>query len=221
MPPHVQSMIAVAYVKDIGVSRGFYELLGFREHSSDKSGDSAWSVMRHGQVSVLLAMTRPPLGIPPLPMLSYLFFEDIDAVATALERAGVAVERTGHPPHALGGEARAVDPDGNTVMLGQRERSASQGPSADEGEVRFSVLREAAALVASRGGARRACEIPDQDGQRCPNQAEIKLADSLGDSAWACMTHADQILVTVPAAFIAAPDGQGIAAFVANRRSRP
>jgi hypothetical protein len=32
---------------------------------------------------------------------------------------------------------------------------------------------------------------------------DVKLADSLGDRAWVCLTHAEEILVTVPMAFIA------------------
>ncbi len=215
MTPQVQSMIAVAYVKDIDTSRAFYELLGFREHSSGREGTSAWSVVGDGEVSVLLAMTELAADLPPLPMLCYLFYEDIGAVVGALDQAGVPVTRTGHPPHALGGEVRVVDPDGNTVLLGQRERSPAQAPADDEGELRFSILREAAVLVASRGGAPRACEFTARDGRRCPTQAEVKLADSLGDSGWFCLPHAEHVLVTVPAAFIASHDDRGIASFLA------
>jgi hypothetical protein len=107
-----------------------------------------------------------------------------------------------------------LDPDGNTVLLGQRERLASRAPTEDEGLIRFSILREAAALVSARGGALQGCQVTGRDGRRCPNQAEVKLADSLGDSAWACLRHAEQILVTVPAAFIASHDYRGIAAFL-------
>ena len=217
----VQSMIAVTYIKDIDASRAFYELLGFGEHSSGKAGTSAWSVMRYEEVSVLLAMTGSAPGIPPLPMLFYFFYEDLGAVVGALGRAGVPVTRTGHPPHALGGEVKVLDPDGNTVLLGQRERPASQAPAGDEGHIRFSILREAAALVASRGGATQACEVAGPDSRHCPNQAEVKLADSLGDSAWACLMHAEQILVTVPAAFIASHDDRGIAPLLADRQPRP
>jgi catechol 2,3-dioxygenase-like lactoylglutathione lyase family enzyme len=216
MAPQVQSMIAVTYVKDIDKSRAFYELLGFREQSSGKAGTSAWLVMRCDQVAVLLAMTGQAPDIPPLPMLSYFFYEDIGAVLGALDRAGVPVTRTGHPPHALGGEAKVLDPDGNTVLLGQRERSAAQAPADDDGHIRFSILREAAALVASHGGAPQ-CDVTGQGGRRCPERAEVKLADSRGDSAWACLMHAEQILVTVPGAFIASHDGRGIAAFLAGR----
>ena len=70
--------------------------------------------------------------------------------------------------------------------------------------------------MSARGGAQYACQVTDLDGGRCPNQAEVKLADSLGDSAWVCLPHADEILVTVPAAFIASHDDRGIAVFLAG-----
>ena len=114
---------------------------------------------------------------------------------------------------------KLLDPDGNTVLLGQRERSASSAASADDEEsVQFSLLQEAATAVSARGGTPYACQVADLDDTRCPNPAEVKLADSLGDRAWVCLMHADEILVTVPAAFIAShDDDQGIAAFLAHR----
>lgn len=217
MAARVLSMIAATYVRDIAASRAFYDLLGFAEHSAGKAETSAWSVMQHDAVSVLLASTSPAPDIPPLPLLFYFFYEDLDAVAGVLETAGVPVTRTGHPPHALGGEVKVLDPDGKTVLLGQRERSASRAPAEDEGLIRFSILREAAALASVRGGAPQACQVTAPDGQRCPDQAEVKLADSLGDSVWACLGHAEQILVTVPAAFIASHDDRGIAGFLGRR----
>jgi catechol 2,3-dioxygenase-like lactoylglutathione lyase family enzyme len=209
-------MIAATYVKDIDASRAFYRLLGLCEHSSGKAEASAWSVMRHEEVSVLLASTGPGLDLPALPLLFYFFYDDIEAVVGVLEEAGVPVNRTGHPPHALGGEVKVLDPDGNTVLLGQRERSASRAPAEDEGLIRFSILREAAALVSARGGAPQACQVTGRDGGRCPGPAEVKLADSAGDSVWACLPHAEEILVTVPAAFIASHDDPGIAVFLAG-----
>ncbi len=216
MIPRVRSMIAAAYVTDIDASCAFYELLGFREHSSAKAEASAWSVMQHDGVSVLLASAGPALDIPALPLLFYFFYDDIEAVAGVLEGAGVPVVRTGHPPHALGGEVKVLDPDGNTVLLGQRDRPASRPPAGDEGLIRFSILREAAALVSARGGAPQACQVTGRDGGRCPDPAEVKLADSAGDSVWACLPHAEEILLTVPAAFIASHDDSGIAAFQAG-----
>jgi catechol 2,3-dioxygenase-like lactoylglutathione lyase family enzyme len=125
-------MVAVTYVRDIGASRAFYELLGFREHSSGRADTSAWLALHRDGHYVLLASTRPPLDIPRLPLLFYFFFEDLDPVLGALGAARVEVAHMGHPPHALGGEVKLLDPDGNTVLLGQRERSASQPPAADD-----------------------------------------------------------------------------------------
>ena len=142
MIPRARSMIAATYVSDIDASRAFYRLLGFCEHSSGKAEASAWSVMQHEGVSVLLASTGPALDIPALPLLFYFFYDDVEAVVGVLEEAGVPVMRTGHPPHALGGEVKVLDPDGNTVLLGQRERSASRAPADDEGLLRFDILRK-------------------------------------------------------------------------------
>jgi catechol 2,3-dioxygenase-like lactoylglutathione lyase family enzyme len=218
MPPDAPSMVAATYVKDIDASRAFYELLGFAEVSAGRAETSAWTYMQLGGLFVLLASTTPPLEIPRLPLLFYFFYADLDAVVAVLDVAGVQLTRTGHPPHALGGEVKVLDPDGNTVLLGQRERSASQPPAAgDEGLLQFSLLKEAAAVVAARGGTSRACQVPGSNGGSCPRKADVKLADSLGDMAWVCLVHAEEILVTVPTAFIASQGDRGIAAFIATR----
>jgi predicted enzyme related to lactoylglutathione lyase len=218
MTPAARSMVAATYVRDIETSRVFYELLGFSEHSVGRAATSGWLALQQNGLLVLLASTRPPLDVPQLPLLFYFFYDDVDAVVAVLSAAGVAVTRTGHPPHALGGEVKVADPDGNTVLLGQRDRSASQAPApADDIPVRFSLLREAATLAAAHGGTGYRCQVGDQQGDPCPNQAEVKLADALGDAAWVCLTHADDILMTVPAAFIASQEGRGIAAFLSGR----
>jgi catechol 2,3-dioxygenase-like lactoylglutathione lyase family enzyme len=220
MTPAVQSMVAATYVRDIERSRGFYELLGFAEQSAGRAETSAWSALYHGEHSVLLASTQPPIEIPPLPLLFYFYFEDLDAVLGVLGKAGVEITHVGHPPHALGGEVKVVDPDGNTVLLGQRDRSASQSPADDDDEdsPRFSLLKEAAALVAAQGGTTATCQVTSRRGGPCPRKADVKLADSAGDTVWVCLPHADEILVTVPGAFIASEDDQGIAGFLSRRR---
>jgi catechol 2,3-dioxygenase-like lactoylglutathione lyase family enzyme len=219
MTPVVKSMFAATYVRDIDAARAFYQLLGFHEQLSGRADTSAWSVMQHGELSVLLAYTRPPLDIPRLPLLFYFYYEDLDSVVGGLGMAHVEVTRTGYPPHALGGEVKVLDPDGNTVLLGQRERSASTAPAAQEDtSARFSLLKEAAAVVSARGGTSAACQVHTFDHQPCRSQADVKLADTGGDVAWVCLSHADEILVTVPSAFIASQEDPGIAAFLARRR---
>jgi catechol 2,3-dioxygenase-like lactoylglutathione lyase family enzyme len=221
MAPVLRSMVAATYVTDIDTSRAFYELLGFREHSAGKAATSAWLSLHLGRHRVLLASTRPPLDIPPLPLLFYFFFDDLDAVLGTLTAAGVPADRMGSPPHALGGEAKVLDPDGNTVLLGQEHRSASQSaPAGGEAASHFSLLKEAAALVAARGGTTATCQVTGMDGATCPNRAEVKLADIAGHTVWACLGHADEILVTVPGAFLASQDDPGIAGFLRSRHPR-
>jgi predicted enzyme related to lactoylglutathione lyase len=218
----VQSMIAVTYVRDIDSARAFYELLGFREQSAGRAETSAWSALHQGDLSVLLAYTRPPLEIAPLPLMFYFFCHDLDAIVAGLGTAGVEVTRTGHPPHATGGEVKVLDPDGNTILIGQQERSASpegtEGTEEAEATVRFSLLKEAAAAVSAQGGATVGCQVPASGGTPCPDKAEVKLADSGGDVAWACLAHAEEILITVPAAFIASRGEPGLANFLSHRQ---
>jgi hypothetical protein len=107
------------------------------------------------------------------------------------------------------------------VLIGQRERSVSQPPlREDEAKSRFSLLREAAAIVSASGGIKTRCQVSDPDGTPCAKQTEVRLADPRGDSAWVCLDHADEILVTVRGVFIASMDEAGIANFLAQRGAR-
>jgi catechol 2,3-dioxygenase-like lactoylglutathione lyase family enzyme len=212
-------MVSVTYVRDIDASRAFYELLGFREYSTGRAETSAWTSLEHNGLYVLLASTMPPLDLPQLPLLFYFFYDDLEALVGTLDVAGVQTTRTGHPPHALGGEVKVRDPDGNTLLLGQRERSASQAPdAADDASLRFSLLRESAAAVSARGGTVHPCQVGLPHGTPCRSKAEVKLADSRGDVAWVCLPHAEEILVTVPTAFIASQDDRGISEFLSAHR---
>ena len=218
MLPVVQSMVAVTYVRDIDASRAFYGLLGFREQRAGEAQKSAWLALHSGHQRLLLTATRPPLDIPRLPLAFYFFYADLEGVLAVLEASGTAVTRLGHAPHALGGEAKVIDPDGNTVLLGQPARSAARPAADDEEESRFSLLREAAALVEATGGITSACQATESGAQPCSRQAEVRMADNTGSAIWVCMVHAEEILVMVPGAFVAADQDHGIAAYLARRR---
>lgn len=218
MAPAVLEMVAATYVRDIDASRRFYGLLGFGERSTGKGETSAWSALHHGDHMMLLASTTPPLEIPRLPLLFYFYFDDVDAAIEQVRAGGVKIVHMGFPPHAEGGEAKLVDPDGNTVLLGQRKRSTQQPPAQDDASPHFSLLKEAAAVAAPRGRGMPVCQVTDIDGNACGLQATVKLADSAGDSLWACLDHADEILVTVRGAFIASQAEEGIAGYLSRRR---
>lgn len=215
-PAALQDLIAATYVRDIPLSRSFYELLGFSERRSGSAPTSAWSVLGSDGYLLLLVSTRPPLPVPALPLLFDFFFADLEIVTRRLAAAGVRYEHRGHPEHALGGEVRVSDPDGNTVLLSQRAASSSAGTPDDTTAVPFSLLREAAAAVSAQDLDKVRCEAAGSGGAPCRETAEVKLADSGGDAAWVCLTHAEEILISVPAAFIASLDDRGIAAFLAR-----
>jgi len=218
MTPAVLGMVAATYVRDIEASRSFYQLLGFRERSSGNAAASAWSALQHGEYQVLLASTWPPLDVPPLPLLFCLCFDDLDAVIGALREGGFDVLGTGSPWPLPGGEAQVRDPDGNAVLLGGRERPATRPPAGNEDACApFSLLAEAAAMAAG-GGGWATCQVRDVDGKRCSQPGVLKLADSAGDSVWACLDHADEILVTVRGAFLASQAGDGVASYRSSRR---
>ncbi len=89
MKPVLRRMDAATYVKGIEASRAFYELLGFYEVQSGRGPASAWAALRNGRDTVLLTSTRPPLPVPQFPLLFYFFFEDLDALLSMLDDAGL------------------------------------------------------------------------------------------------------------------------------------
>lgn len=218
MPPAVQSMIAVTYVTDIDAARSFYELLGFRAQAEGKAETSAWLVLRHGPHTVLLACTKPALQLPGLPLLFYFYYDDLDEVLRALEAAGTEVVRHGRAPHAEGGEASVRDPDGNTILLGQRGLpGAARAREGQDEASRFSLLREAATAASAGAKPATGCQVSGTAGEPCPEPAEVRLADSAGTAVWTCIAHAEEILVMVPGAFVASEEDTGIANYLSLR----
>ena len=55
--------------------------------------------------------------------------------------------------------------------------------------------------------------------RECPERAEMKVADSWGDSAWGCWQHAEDALINVASVFLATDDHQGLTAY--RSRVRP
>lgn len=218
MTAALESMVASTYVRDLDISREFYELLGFRELSTGRAPTSGWCYLHLGGHYVLLATTRPPLDLPQLPLLFYFFFDDVDAVAAALRAAGRTAVHLGYPPHAAGGEVKILDPDGNTVLLGQRERSPFQAAPAEDTGPWYSLRKEAAAMVEAKRSPAHNCQVNGAGPAQCPEGPEVKLADTSGTTVWACLAHAEEALLSVHGAFIASPDDEGLATFLRSHR---
>jgi catechol 2,3-dioxygenase-like lactoylglutathione lyase family enzyme len=211
-------MVATTYVRDMAASCAFYQALGFGEESSGHNELSAWVLLRHTGHSVLLVTSTPAPEIPALPLLFYLFVDDAAATVQALDDGRYPTTHMGYPPHAAGGEIKTQDPDGNTILLGQVEPADAPTPPRDDPARRFSVLREAAALARERAHPNMMCQIGDGAGGDCGRPAEVKLADSWGDCAWACLLHAEETMLGARTVFIANQDEQdGLQQFLANR----
>ncbi|MGR6320468.1 VOC family protein [Micromonospora soli] len=218
----VQAQVPVLYVADADLARPFYECFGYSEVRSGGDGDSRWSYLQCGELTLLLAAVKPRLVTVALPLLVYLYVDDLAATMARLTAAGHAVERAGHPEHAPGGECRTADPDGNVVVFGQRRGAPEQSRGAESGrEARFSLIREAAAAASRRGLAPARCQIGGPRGEPCEEPAEVKLADAWGDTVWGCLAHADETLLNARGAFLATEDGMGLAAFLRARQAQP
>jgi catechol 2,3-dioxygenase-like lactoylglutathione lyase family enzyme len=213
-----QTVIAAAYVHDLDASRRFYEVMGFSEVRSGASPKAAWSELASGGYKLLLVATSPPLAVPSFPLLFYFFYADLAAQTGALHAAGLHWQHLGHPAHAPGGEINLTDPDGNTVLAGQRHPAPAAELPPGPPEERFSLLKEAAAAAAQRSSPGIRCQVSGEQWAPCGAAGELRIADSAGDTVWVCLAHADEILVSVPGTFITSAEVGGIAAFLANRQ---
>jgi hypothetical protein len=216
----VESVVPVLYVADVERSRDFYGVFGFVEQRSGGQAGSRWCYLQCRDHTMLLAAVQPLLITVELPLLLYLYVEDLEAATAALVAAGYPVELTGYPDHAPGGEARTKDCDGNVVLVGQRTSVAPEHRRERTGvEARFSLVKQAAEAVSRRGGAPERCQVGDARGGACSEPAEVKLNDSWGDTVWGCLPHAEEVLLSARGAFVATEDGQGLGEFLRNRHA--
>ena len=215
----VTAAVPVCYVRSVEQSREFYALFGYGELRSGGDDSGTWCYLQCGDHTLLLAAVRPRPVNGELPLLIYLYVDDLAAVRERFAQAGRPAELVGYPDHAPGGEARTVDPDGNVVLFGQRV--AVRGdirPERTDEQARVSLIRQAAEAVGRRGGAPATCQVGMTDGTPCPQAADVKLADPWGETVWACLAHADEALIDARSAFIATEDGQGLGPWLRLRR---
>ncbi|WBC07885.1 VOC family protein [Micromonospora sp. WMMA1947] len=198
----VQAQVPVLYVDDVDAAGRFYALFGY----TGRPGAAGRTPLRCGDLTLLLVEGTP------VPAALYLHVDDVAATAERLAAAGHPVD------HVPGGECRTVDPDGNTILF--TRPCVVPAPPADP-DGRPAPVRRAAQVAARRDGAPGHCQIGGPRGEPCVEPAEVKLADSWGDTAWGCLTHADETLVNARGAFLATEDATGLAAYLAARRTRP
>jgi catechol 2,3-dioxygenase-like lactoylglutathione lyase family enzyme len=218
----IRACTPVIYVADLPSSVRFYELLGLSQQASGDDGEWSYTYLKCGPVGLLLAAGATAVHTPDGPVTLYLQVLDADAISACLTEGGVQVEHLGYPDHAPGGELKVADPDGHVVLLGQVSGAPPAGHvPADDPHARASVLRRSAEAARRRGLPPQPCQIPVSSGGPCGSAAEVKLTDSWGDSVWACLPHAEEVMVNVPSAFVANEDADGLTSYVRRRGHRP
>src|SRR4051812_39602121 len=115
MQPRIQAAVPVCYVRNMQLSRAFYALFGYSQVREGGAGDASWSYLQCGEHTLLLAYVQPPLIQVELPLLIYLYVDDLAVVVERFDQAAQPFEQVGYPDHAPGGEIRTQDPDGNVV----------------------------------------------------------------------------------------------------------
>ncbi|MEU4424308.1 GAF domain-containing protein [Actinoplanes sp. NPDC024001] len=107
--------------------------------------------------------------------------------------------------------AKAAHDELATAMRAERELRA-------EAEQRAATAAELTARMRAAAAAQAAAPHPDAcqlgGAQGCTAPAEIKVADSWGDSAWGCPTHVEEAILNVRSVFIASEELGGLAAYV-------
>ncbi|MEW2328642.1 GAF domain-containing protein [Micromonospora chersina] len=112
---------------------------------------------------------------------------------------------------AADARARAAHDELARVVRAERELRA-------EAEQRAAVAAELAARMRAAAAAQAATPRPEQcqlgGAPGCAAPAEIKIADSWGDSAWGCPIHVEEAILNVRSVFIANEELGGLAAYL-------
>ncbi|MGC4792183.1 GAF domain-containing protein [Micromonospora sp. DT178] len=127
--------------------------------------------------------------------------------------AALAIERHHIEQGKLAAEARAKAAHDELTKAVRAERELRA-----EAEQRAAAAAELAAQMRAAAAAQAAAPHPEhcQLGgvQGCTAPAEIKIADSWGDSAWGCSVHVEEAILNVRSVFIASEALGGLAAYL-------
>lgn len=214
----VRTLTPVIYVADLDAAMTFYSHIGFEEALQGDDGTWAWKYIRCAELSMLLARGWDQLPGHAGPVQIYCQTDDVDELRQRLDKAGIAVEHLGYPEHAPGGEIRVLDPDEHVVMIAQTT-GAARVETMQSPVTRTTILQRAAQAARHQGSSTgHDCHVGELGGVRCPNPADVKLADTWGDGVWSCLPHAEEVLLAVSGAFIADQEREGLSGFLARRR---
>ncbi|MEV7327486.1 GAF domain-containing protein [Micromonospora sp. NPDC093244] len=127
--------------------------------------------------------------------------------------AALAIERHHIEQAKASAEARAKSAHDDLARAVRAERELRA-----EAEQRAAAAADLAARVRAAAAAQAAAPHPERcqlgGPAGCLAPAEIKIADSWGDSAWGCPTHVEEAILNVRSVFIASEELGGLAAYL-------
>ncbi|AEV84247.1 diguanylate cyclase [Actinoplanes sp. SE50] len=127
--------------------------------------------------------------------------------------AALAIERHHIEQAKAEAEARARAAHDALAKVVRAERELRA-----EAEERAAAAADLAARMRSAAAAQGAAPHPENcqlgGASGCTEPAEIKIADSWGDSAWGCPVHVEEAIINVRSVFIASEELGGLATYV-------
>lgn len=127
--------------------------------------------------------------------------------------AALAIERhhSEQAQRAAEARAKAAHDDLAKVVRAERELRAEAEQRAAAAAELAAQMRTAAATLAAKPHPEN-CQLGGAQG--CAAPAEIKIADSWGDSAWGCPAHVEEVIINVRSVFIASEELGGLGAYL-------
>lgn len=118
----IVSLVPMAHVKDVLRSVRFYEQLGFQVRDTFKKNSEvvSWASMHSGDAEIMFALASDTVIRGMQGVLFYLYTDDVRKFKGELERKNIAVSAISFPFYMPRGEIRVEDPDGYTLLIGQR-----------------------------------------------------------------------------------------------------
>jgi GAF domain-containing protein len=192
--------------------------------TSDISADPAWAAFRDladaaGLGSCwsmpILARDGHLLGTFALYHRTPRAPEDIDLALARLfaDTAALAIER-----HHIEQAKQAAEASAKSALEELTKTVRSERKLRAEAEQRATAAAELAARMRAAAAAQAErphpehCELGGSAG--CAEPAELKIADSWGDSAWGCPAHVEEAILNVRSVFIASEELGGLAAYL-------
>ncbi|MDY7088723.1 MAG: GAF domain-containing protein [Actinomycetota bacterium] len=180
----------------------------FKELAGRAGLAACWSIPIMARDGVLLGTFAMYHRVPRTPTDVDLALAKVFAGTAAL-----AIERDRDEQARLAAEARA-----QAALAELAEAVRAEQELRAEAEKRAAAAAALTARMRAAADAQAAAPHPDRcqlgGSAGCDAPAELKIADSWGDSAWGCSEHVEEAIINVRSAFIASEELGGLAAYL-------